>query len=438
MRILLLLALAGAILIIPPIPSADALHPGEILVVANRNARDSVALARYYMEKRGVPAENLLKIWTRREETISRRRYEREIERPVRKRVLASNGLIRCVLLVYGIPLRIAPEPRSRREEAELKALLEGEEALERRLDAAEAPRTKAGLQARIAEIRKEVRRLKKVETQASVDSELTLALLPDHPTRGWIPNPLFIGWRGKDTGIPPGKVILVARLDGPGPEVVRRLVDDALFAEAHGLNGTACFDARWPAPPPEKAKELTVGYRYYDLSIHRAADLVRASGLFKVKIDSKETLFGEGDCPNAALYVGWYSLARYVDAFDWVRGAVGYHIASAECTTLRARGSRVWCKSILEEGGAATIGPVAEPYVQAFPPPDLFFGLLLGTRLTLVECYMLSEPYLSWQMVLVGDPLYRPNFRRRSNSSPQENKKPDPELIERDHRKGE
>ena len=59
--------------------------------------------------------------------------------------------------------------------------------------------------------------------------------------------------------------------------------------------------------------------------------------------------------------------------------------------------------------GVAATLGPVGEPYLQAFPPPELFFSLLTDGYYTLVEVYFLSLPYLSWQMILVGDPLYRP-----------------------------
>jgi hypothetical protein len=63
----------------------------------------------------------------------------------------------------------------------------------------------------------------------------------------------------------------------------------------------------------------------------------------------------------------------------------------------------------MLEKGAAAVIGPVNEPYVQAFPLPEVFFALLTEGKLTLAECYALSLPFLSWQMVLIGDPLYRP-----------------------------
>jgi uncharacterized protein (TIGR03790 family) len=77
----------------------------------------------------------------------------------------------------------------------------------------------------------------------------------------------------------------------------------------------------------------------------------------------------------------------------------------------LRKAGSTVWCKKMLEKGVAATLGPVAEPYLQSFPAPEVFFGSLLDGS-TLMESYMVSNPCWSWQMVLIGDPLYRP-FRR-------------------------
>jgi uncharacterized protein (TIGR03790 family) len=137
------------------------------------------------------------------------------------------------------------------------------------------------------------------------------------------------------------------------------------------------------------------------------------------VILDSKETLFQPGQCPDAALYCGWYSFSRYVDAFTWVRGSVGFHIASGECITLKSKESRVWCKVMLEKGVAATLGPVAEPYVQAFPVPDVFFGLLMDGRLTLAECYALSNPFWSWQMILIGDPLYRPFKNNRAKIMP-------------------
>ena len=225
-----------------------------------------------------------------------------------------------------------------------------------------------------------------------------------------WLVNPFFIGFKNGKTTVSKDDVMMVSRLDGPSPEIVKRIIDDSIAAEKIGLSGKAYFDARWP----NKKEVKTFGYGFYDRSIHRAADLVKKSGLMPVQIEQTQQLFGIGESPNASLYCGWYSLANYIDAFTWTPGAVGYHIASSECATLKRSNSRVWCKRMLDEGIAATIGPVGEPYVQAFPVPEIFFHFLIDGYLTLAECYQISLPYLSWKMVLVGDPLYRPFKRYR------------------------
>ncbi|MBN4065626.1 TIGR03790 family protein, partial [Desulfocapsa sp. AH-315-G09] len=61
---------------------AHALDPDEIVVVANRQARDGVELARFYMEQRKIPKENLLVLQTAFKEDIPRHFYEDEIADP--------------------------------------------------------------------------------------------------------------------------------------------------------------------------------------------------------------------------------------------------------------------------------------------------------------------------------------------------------------------
>ena len=209
-------------------------------------------------------------------------------------------------------------------------------------------------------------------------------------------------------------KIILVSRLDGPSDEIVRRIIDDSIEAEKAGLQGTAYFDARFKAPPNANNKKLQ-GTAYYDWSIHQAAEFFKQQKILPVVLDDAQKLFQKGEAPDAAIYCGWYSLSNYVDAFTWQTGAIGFHIASGECVSLKRKNNQ-WCQKILEKGAAATIGPVSEPYLQAFPIPELFFKLLAEGRLSLVECYYLSLPVLSWQMVLVGDPLYRP-FKKNDMS---------------------
>jgi hypothetical protein len=87
----------------------------------------------------------------------------------------------------------------------------------------------------------------------------------------------------------------------------------------------------------------------------------------------------------------------------------VGYHIASAEATTIRTPGGTVWCDAMLDRGVCATLGPTFEPYLAAFPLPDDFYPLLLTGEYTLAEAYYRSLPFNSWAMILVGDPLYNP-----------------------------
>lgn len=210
-----------------------------------------------------------------------------------------------------------------------------------------------------------------------------------------------------------PHNVLMVSRLDGPSDKIVKRIINDSIGAEKSGLKGTAYFDARWSHPGN---KEISGG-AFYDRSIHLATDRVKKSNLMPVVIDDRKELFKPGECTEAALYCGWYKLANYVDAFDWQPGSVGYHIASQECQSLK--GGNYWCKMMLEKGIAATVGPVDEPYVQAFPVPEIFFGLLIQGRLTLGECYALSNPFLSWKMVLIGNPLYRPFNNRPTKPNP-------------------
>ena len=401
-----------AILSIFPSPCV-ALEPREILVIANRGADQSVRLAQYYMEKREIPKNNLLKVRLTEKEWCARREYDEHVAAVVRGHLQKPEhqGRIKCLVTVYGMPLRVDP-PEMSNEENQAHAALK-QEWLQLKEAAGQLDKTQADQAKQIKEIEtalkeNETRRssLSKKDQRSALDSELAMVMVENYPLAGWQPNPFFIGFKDKSLPYGKEKVLLVARLDGPTPEVVRRAIDDSLAAEKRGLRGSAYFDARWPRP--EDKKEVK-GYAFYDKSIHLAAQRVKENGIMNVVLEETGTLFQPGACPGAALYCGWYSNGRYVDAFEWKQGAIGYHIASSECTTLKNPKSQVWCKRMLEEGAAVVVGPTSEPYVQAFPLPEVFFGLLVQGRLTVAECYYLATPFLSWQMILVGDPLYRP-----------------------------
>lgn len=381
--------------------SGFCLDPKEVLVVANSRVQESVEIARYYMAKRSIPETNFLSVQISTQETMSREEYDSGLRDKVLKKLscLKSQSRIAAIVLVYGIPLKVSPPGMNVYAKEILQEYKEKRKTIESDKQVSDTERKED-----IDFLKQKIDRLLRRNSRASVDSELALAKVEEYNLDGWIKNPYFLGFKEETLSLSRDQVLLVSRLDGVDPATVYRIINDTLRAEKKGLTGKAYFDARWPNPSTEK--ELS-GYKRYDLSLHRAALVVEQR--MEVILDDKEELFEEKCCPETALYGGWYSLAKYIDSFSWQVGAIGYHIASAECSSLRSTEQSLWCPKMLEQGVAATIGPVYEPYVQGFPLPEIFFSHLVGGNLSLGECYLVSVPYLSWQMVLVGDPLYQP-----------------------------
>jgi uncharacterized protein (TIGR03790 family) len=389
----------------------DALQPHEILVIANKNAARSVGLAQYYMQKRNIPQANLVELWITDKEWCSRKNYEERAVYKIRKHLKEKdpNHQIRCLVTMYGVPLKVMPPTMTTDEKKQVEDLRKKRTVLNDRIKALDDLQKEQAkrLRKELKTAEKRIAVLTRHDHRASFDSELALVLRGDYSLSGWVLNPFFIGFKNKK--LSRDKILIVSRLDGPSDKIVKRIIDDSIETERTGLGGSAYFDARWKRPVKDRDPKAKIDYGFYDRSIYAAAELVDKSKIMTVVVNDKPELFKPGECPDAALYCGWYSLAKYVDAFTWQKGAVGYHIASAECSTLKRKDSQVWCKKMLESGVAATLGPTSEPYLQAFPVPEIFFGLLLDGQLSLAECYALSKPFWSWQMVLIGDPLYRP-----------------------------
>lgn len=380
---------------------AYGLTSDEVLVVANTRRAESVSIARYYMEKRGIPASNLVTVALTLKETMSRDEYDNVLKGVILEGLKKiSSQRISAIVLIYGVPLKVDP-PELSWDEREL--LRQNQKKYEGMV--ADSSEKKGEVEGKKKQLLHDINRLLRDNQKASVDSELALVKKEQYDLEGWIKNPYFLGFQGMHLEINKDQVLLVCRLDGPDADTVYRIINDTLQVEKEGgLRGKAYFDARWPRP---KSVEALGGYQRYDYSLHLAADAVAKR--MEVVIDQRSELFAENSCPEAALYCGWYSLGKYIDSFVWQKGAIGYHIASSECSTLRDTNSTVWCVKMLEKGVAATIGPVYEPYVEGFPIPEMFFSQLIDGYLSLGEAYLTSLPYISWQMVMVGDPLYQP-----------------------------
>ncbi len=417
--IILLIIAAG---ILPGPRAAQALEPAEIAVIYNADFDGSKALAEYYAGKRGVPTENLVAIRASREDKINHATYEKTIEAPV-KAWLDEGGRkkkIQCLLTIRGVPISTdEPEDPAKYHARDLaKDAADKAEAEKKRIEEELKAHPTEALREKLAEIDRQLPGLKEAAKRAfevwresvagvavAVDSELAVMYWPNHPLKGWMPNALYWKtWTAPDRAQLP-KTFMTSRLDGPTDAVVRRIVDDSIATEAVGLKGVAYFDA-W-----HKYKGQTpYGDAICDMDemVRRAGREAQAAGM-KTVVDDTDQVFQPGTCPNAAIYCGWYSIGHYVPAFTWVRGAVGYHIASAEGMALRDPKATYWCKRMIEEGAAATFGPIAEPYVNTFPSPPEFFAFLFTGRYTMAEVFWYTSPVDSWMMVLVADPLYTP-----------------------------
>lgn len=384
--------------------SAHALAPEDIFLVVNQNVAESREVALHYCARRGVPRAHILALSLPTGEEMTRKDYNERLAAPLRALLKFHGNKAKALLTVYGVPLRVLGPELTGDEKAELLRL---QGLLERSTDPAEKEKLEA-----------QKRAITQSESTAAVDSELMLLWWENYELRRWVVNPLYFR-------TPPSlrenkePVLLVSRLDGPTPEIARRLVDLALAAEEKGLEGKVYVDARgfgWePAREPSGS-----GYSGYDESLREMARLLQREAKMDVTLDDQQELFAPGSCPDCALYCGWYSLGKYVDAFRFVPGAVAYHIASSEAVTLRDRNSTLWCKSLLDRDVAATLGPVAEPYTVGFPKPAEFFGLLVTGKYPLVECYARTSLFTSWMTVLVGDPLYNP-YARHPRLEPQQ-----------------
>jgi tetratricopeptide (TPR) repeat protein len=209
----------------------------------------------------------------------------------------------------------------------------------------------------------------------------------------------------------PTNGILLVTRLDGPSVEIARGLVDKALAAEHDGLWGRAYFDARGLA-------QTDTNYILGDEWILEAGEICRRMG-FETTVDKNPGTF-QSDFPMSqiAIYCGWYdgnvSGPFTLPKVEFMPGAFAYHLHSFSAASLRST-NEFWVGPLLAKGATCTMGCVYEPYLSATPNVAAFLERWIGGGFTFGEAAWASQPALSWQTTVVGDPLYRPFGREPS-----------------------
>jgi uncharacterized protein (TIGR03790 family) len=361
----------------------------QVYVLVNSLSKDSKEIANFYITRRGIPESNILALEMSLKEEITLEDYVQTIHNPLleillkkklvqgvvdsrvdqwgRKKMSVASHEIAFLVTTKGVPLKFTDFSEEKTKE-------------EKRADA------------------KSMEKL-----QASVDSELSSILLNYYSSLSGPLENKFSENRSEQAW-EQSRIIRTARLDGPSVKTIKKRIEDSIYAEEYGLYGRAYFDLGGP-------------YKQGDEWISKASEWVE-NAYYEIDLEPTKALMGYKDRLDApAIYMGWYKQTAYEQWKNFTikvpRGAIAYHLHSYSATTIRTK-KKAWVGPLLEKGYASTFGYVYEPFLGLTVRPDLFIESLLAGN-SLGEAYFFANPAISWQSILIGDPLYRPFLRTLS-----------------------
>lgn len=366
------LALAGA----APAAAHDA---SAVLLVVNASSPDSVAVGEHYARLRGLPADHVVRLPLPVADQVTRDDYVRRLEAPLAAwfTANAAHDRILFIVLARGVPLRI-----------------EGS----------------VGRQG----------------TVSSVDSELALLYRRMAgravPAAGSVPNPYYLGERDVAEARPFARadhdIYLVTRLDGFTQADAMALADRgraASEAAASGLPaGRVALDQRaaisdrantWLGDAAKRLREMGLGERVLlettSAVLRDEANLLGYYSWGSNDPSIRERALGLGFVPGAIAGQFLSSDARTFAEPPpaWKPGAPDQRASHFAGSTQSLAGD------LVRQGVTGVSGHVAEPFLDAAVRPDVLFPAYLS-GFTLAEAYYLAMPSLSWQAVVLGDPL--------------------------------
>jgi uncharacterized protein (TIGR03790 family) len=350
----------------------------RVLIVYNSDVRDSKQVADYYLLKRAIPEDHICKISTSSPEAIEQKEFDSKVKLPIQKCLQRlGRDTILYIVFSYQTPFL---------------------------LQVGEQFHT---VDQFVADIWDEY-----LPERAASQSEVQPYFGGAQPEGGvYQPYVPLADYRRQAKA---RTIYSVWRLDAPNAALAKGLVDKALYAEANGLTGAGCFDRN----RGDISGVADYGYGAGDWEIHRAAEFARQAG-FTVTEDDNEQEFGTPPaalrCDHAALYAGWYALDHYNDAFSWNPGAIGIHLDSASVRNPRSGAN--WAANAVTHGITVTAGAATEPYLENLPRPDQAF-LYLFQGANVGDALLRSERLLKWNLLNIGDPLYRPFLNRPTLST--------------------
>ncbi|MDI6780956.1 MAG: TIGR03790 family protein [bacterium] len=361
------------------LPLSHVSDPSQVLVIINECSRISRAVGKYYQQKRNIPAQNICYIRCPATETITRLTYESKVMIPVARYLQNNNlvGQISYIVLTKGIPLRI---------------------------------KGTKGMQG----------------NRSSVDSELTLlkrnmpvdiyGFCRYYAIEGVVPNPYYQGCKHFDSQV--YHIYLVTRLTGYTLRDIKAIIDRGCHPlQVKGQKGRARF-----------VLDATVKHSIGNIWLKMAQTGLQKKGFKTYYDDSKKYLMHQEEVIG---YCGWGSNdpaaagKRFLHN-KWLPGAIAITFVSSSGRTFNEP-PKHWrpgssfknllsyyggspqslAGDLIREGVTGIDAYVYEPYLESCTHPHILFAAYVSGY-NLAESYYLATPYLSWQNIIVGDPLCR------------------------------
>ena len=336
----------------------------NVLLVVNKNDSVSRQIGDYYRPRRSVPLKNVCYLSTTTDEEIDWRTYSEQVEAPIAA-CLKKAGLVDQVLYIVttlGMPLKVDGSG--------------------------------AGMMAE----------------RSSVDSELALlySKLKGEVFRraGPLQNPFF-GKRDARFQHPAFPVYLVTRLAAYDLTDVKAMIDRSLAARNRGK---FVIDLQ-----SEKNDEGNNWLRTAAMLLPKDRVILDETG--RVLYNQKEVIgyasWGTNDLSRTERWLH----------FEWLPGAIAAEFVSTSARTFK-RPPDTWKHTtwedrahyyagtpqgligdVIHEGATGASGNTYEPYLSACVRPDYLLPAYHQGR-NLAESYYIALPFVSWQGVVVGDPL--------------------------------
>lgn len=324
----------------------------RVLVVVNDSSPESVEVAGYYIAKRKIPRENVLRVKCSTQDNMPYDEFEKALRKPIKDAIYDSKNPIDFVLLTKGIPIRLHSNGGYS---------VDGHiAAMDLKIEPIDKPET--------------------VQVRRSL-------------------NPYF----NKNDSFSRAKYdfVLVTRLDGYTVADCKRLVDNSLAAKPE--KGPFFFD--------EAGNRNGGGYADMQQTLSRAGAILKTKK-FDAEVETTNTFVAP---PNKlAGYASWGSNDGAFNADTYKKlffkpGALAETFVSTSGRTFRpTTGGQSLVADLIANGVTGVKGYVSEPYTFALAKPDILFDRYTS-GFTLAESFYAASLVIKWKDVVIGDPICRP-----------------------------